>query len=80
MTKQNLKTALTLATKGVRPYSFLSTALDGCPVGGWPQTEQAMRLIADELPAAAARDYTINQFVDAAYEIDRSTDRYRTRR
>jgi hypothetical protein len=50
--------------------------LDGCPVGGWPETEQAIRRLADELPAA--RSYSTSALIDAVYLVDHA-GRYRTR-
>jgi hypothetical protein len=52
--------------------------LNGCPVGGWGETAQAMRQLAEELPFKADRSYTVNDFVDAAYEVNHA-GRYQSR-
>jgi len=39
--------------------------LKGCPIGGWPETEQALRGVSDALPLRAERDFTINAFLEA---------------
>lgn len=44
--------------------------LAGCPEGGWPETQQAMRRIADELPLRDTRAYRVHDVVDALYAID----------
>lgn len=52
--------------------------LAGCPAGGWAETDQAMRRIADALPAKAQRSYTLYQLVAAAMRLDHA-DRYQWR-
>lgn len=54
-----------------RPLYVASTALHGCPVGSWPETEQARRVIADQLPHRAQRSYTVDEFVALCYAIER---------
>jgi hypothetical protein len=44
-----------------------SCGLAGCPVGGWAETEQAMRRIRDELPMKCDRSFTVRDVVDALY-------------
>ena len=78
-TKQSLKQALHLAFTGKsRTLAGCITQLSGKPVGGWPDTQQELRQIRDELPVRSMRAYTVDEFVSAAYIID-SADRYRTR-
>lgn len=52
--------------------------LVGCPVGGWGETDQAMRRIADELPIKSARNYVVRDLVEAAMVVDHA-DRYQWR-
>lgn len=54
-----------------RPLYVASIALHGCPVGSWGETEQARLVIADQLPPRAKRSYTIEQWVDRCYTIER---------
>lgn len=49
--------------------------LDGCPVGGWPQTTQAIRQLADEIPRGGP---CVRDVIDAAM-IEDHADRYRLR-
>lgn len=49
--------------------------LGGCPVGGWPETEQAKRRLLDDIPRRAERIYTSAQLIDALYEVN-SAGRY----
>lgn len=79
MAKQTLKQALHLGHFGEsRGLALALHALDGCPVGGWGETAQARRQIAEELPRRIDRSYTLDDFVDAAYEVDHA-DRYRAK-
>ena len=79
MAKQTLKQAIHLGQSGKsKSLSRAICYLHGCPVGGWPETEQAMMRIADELPFRSDRSYTIDEFVASAYEVDFAR-RYRTR-
>lgn len=75
---QTLKQALYLMTSG-QSRSLLSAArsLDGKPLGGWGDTEQARRQLRNELPLRSLRAYTVDEFVDAAYTVH--SDRYITR-
>lgn len=78
MSKQTLKQAIYLATSGEsRPMQSAARALDGKPVGGWPDTQQARREVRNALPVPGARSYTVDQFVSALYTVD-SLDRYRS--
>ena len=63
--KETLRQAVHLARSGRRA---VRCGLTGCPVGGWPETAQAMRRLADELPRE--RRYTVAQLVDALYCVD----------
>lgn len=56
----------------------LSCGLDGCPVGSWPETQQAMRALADELPHRTERTYILSDVIDALYVEDHA-GRYRVR-
>jgi len=49
-----------------------SCGLDGCPVGGWAETEQARRRLAEALPY----NISVRDFVGVAY-IEDATGRYR---
>jgi hypothetical protein len=75
---QTLKQAIYLAQSG-KSRSLVSAAksLDGCPVGGWPQTEQVRRELRNELPVRSLRSYTADEFISALYTVD-SSDRYRS--
>lgn len=59
------------ASKSIRIAAY---ALNGLPVGGWPETQQAMRLIENELP----RGIDCDDFVDAVYIIT-SSGRYESK-
>lgn len=52
--------------------------LAGCPVGSWPETQQAMRRLEDALPGHWARSYEPAEIVAALFEVD-GADRYRVR-
>ena len=52
--------------------------LVGCPDGGWPETKQAIRALAEALPALAERRYSVYDVIDAALCLDHA-DRYRWR-
>ena len=76
---QTLDQAVHLAKSGKsKSLSSAACSLLGKPVGGWPETQQAMRELRDELPLRSQREYTVQQFVDAVYITD-SADRYRSR-
>lgn len=49
--------------------------LTGCPVGGWPETRQAMLQISEHLPRRDERTYTLAEFIDATHGVIAS-DRY----
>ena len=64
---------------GLRPA--LARALNGlvgCPVGGWGETAQAMRRIADESPRLAEREWSVDDLVSRVLVPDYA-DRYRWR-
>jgi len=73
--KETLRQAVKLARTGRRP---VRAGLDGCPVGGWARTQQALAGLAEELPHYTARHYTVDQLVDALYVVDH-VNRYRWR-
>lgn len=54
-----------------RPLYVASTALHRCPVGSWGETEQARRTIANQLPPRAKRSYTIEQWIERFYSVER---------
>ncbi len=56
----------------------LRCGLDGCPVGGWPETQEAIRQLADVLPARDKRDYSVYDVISSLYRVD-GADRYRVR-
>lgn len=75
---QSLAQAVAIARNATRgDMAHAASALAGCPVGGWPETEQAMRAIRDALPLRSTREYTTAEFVSAVYYVDHA-DRYRS--
>lgn len=78
---QTLIQAVHLATSGKsRDMARAALALDGLPVGGWGETAQAMRQIADYLPMRSCRSYTVGHFVEAIYAASGpDCGRYRAR-
>lgn len=74
--KQTLQQALRLERAG--QLKIAECGLAGCPAGGWAETQQAMRRIADELPRSDERSYSVHDLVDALYSVDHA-DRYRYR-
>lgn len=50
--------------------------LHGLPAGGWPETQQAIRQIEDQLPSPSARNYSVDEFIEAIYSVDKH-GRYR---
>lgn len=73
--RQSLATALKSQTV-IRAAK--ACGLAGCPVGGWPETQQAMRRLEDALPGHWARSYEPAEIVDALFDVD-AADRYRLR-
>ena len=77
--RQTLDQALELARSGKsRDLEHAASILSGKPVGGWPETTQARAELVDHLPFRSDRAYTVEEFVAAAYEIDR-LDYYRAK-
>lgn len=74
--RQSLRQALTQVRSG--KIRVTRCGLDGCPVGGWGETRQAMDRIQAELPHRSLRTYTLTEIVDALYTVD-GADRYRLR-
>lgn len=78
--RQTLVQAIHLATSArSRDLSRAAVRLRHCPEGGWGDTTQAMRELADMLPMRSARSYTVRHFVSAAYRVDPATYRYQPR-
>lgn len=79
MAKQTLVQAIHLAFSG-RSRDMMSAinSLAGKPFGSWPETAEAERQVRNELPFRNQRSYTVHQFIEAAYFLDKA-DRYRTR-
>jgi len=72
--RESLKTRLAIIRRAGGPRC----GLDGCPVGGWGETQQALRQLAEDLPLKSERTYSVQQVVDALYDVD-SAGRYRVR-
>lgn len=72
-TKKALNAALRQLTNGTapKPVRIAAYALEGLPVGGWPETAQAKRMIENELPS----DVDADDFIAAAYTVT-NADRY----
>lgn len=76
---QTLKQAVHLAksskSKSLRMAAF---SLEGCPVGGWSETQSALRNIAELLPGRSFREYTIEEFIAEVYTVRSHDDRYQS--
>ena len=72
---KTLKTATAAARKPGHPLHRALAALDGCPVGGWGETRQALIRIDEETPRD--RKYTLRELLDAVMQT--TGDRYRWR-
>lgn len=69
--KQSLSTMTHKSANGAAPaVTRALNGLVGCPAGGWPETAQAKRAIADELPMRAERSYTVDDLIDAVLTTD----------
>ncbi len=79
MATQTLEQAIHLAKSGKsHELRSAAVALEGLPVGGWGETEQARREgVLGQLPLRSQRSYTIDQFISAVYTVDQA-DRYRS--
>ena len=66
--KQTLQQALRLERAG--KLKIAECGLAGCPTGGWAETQQAMRRIADELPRADERSYSLHDLISSLYSVD----------
>jgi hypothetical protein len=67
--------------KHIREWAGVRSALlglDGCPVGGWPETRQARSRLGEALPLRSERLYTVGDLVSFAMTVDYA-DRYRIR-
>jgi hypothetical protein len=76
--QQTIRQAMAATRVDKSNMARAACALDGCPVGGWGETAQAMRQIAEYLPSRSERTYSVAEFVAAAYYVDHA-DRYRSR-
>lgn len=75
--RESLAACLRALRAGRRPHLARAlVALAGCPVGGWGETDQAMRRVADALPFRADRTYTLDGLLDATMRVD-TADRWR---
>jgi hypothetical protein len=66
--RQTLRTAVRHARKEGHPLCTAINGLVGCPVGGWGETDQAMRAVREELPSRAERRYTLGDLIAAVVE------------
>lgn len=71
--KQTLDRAMQLIRAGKLRVDLYG--LDGCPVGGWPETQQAILRLSDEIPHRSERSYTVYDLIDRLYTV--VGDRYR---
>lgn len=69
---QTLSSAVQAVTSG-----RFKSGLDGLPIGGWPETQRAIRQLTDELPLRCERSYTVSDLIAALYHT--SGDRYVSR-
>jgi hypothetical protein len=72
-TKETLRQRLAIIKR-----EGITCGLDGCPVGGWAETAQAISRLQDDLPGRWGRSYTVHQLIDAVYVVD-GAGRYRIR-
>jgi hypothetical protein len=62
-----MKTIRTAIKHANTPGSALHRALNqlaGCPVGGWPETQQAMTAVSEAIPDARSRAWSREQLLD----------------
>ena len=71
--KQTLRSALHLIRSG-KSSTLVRAAncLDGLPIGGWPETEQARRRLIEDLPGTWDRDYAASDLIAALYDVSGS--------
>lgn len=67
--KQSLRAAVRAIQTGAMQ---IHGGLDGLPVGGWPETQQAVRQLEESIPGPWARSYTVEQIIDAVWATDAS--------
>lgn len=72
MTKKKISMKAMMAKAHVRRAMC---GLVGCPAGGWGETKQAMRRIAEELPLKEDRGWTVGDLVSEYMTLDYA-DRY----
>lgn len=76
---RSLEGAVYLARSGKsQDLNRAAVRLDGCPEGGWPETQQALTDIEGWLPSRSERAYGVGEFVGALYEVD-GAGRYRAK-
>ena len=56
----------------------LACGLDGLPAGGWPETQQALARLREDLPHTDLRSYLVRDLVAALYTVDHA-GRYQRR-
>ena len=78
MRRQTLHTAIRHAGETGHPVCRAINGLDGCPVGGWGETDQAWRALLEALPRREERAYGASALVAAVLTEDHA-GRYRRR-
>lgn len=76
--KQSLRQAIQLIRSGRGLQEVTRCGIGGCPVGGWAETEQAMRRVSEELPLRSERSYSVDELISALYYVD-AAGRYQYR-
>jgi hypothetical protein len=71
------KQSIAMAMRSTKVRMALNQ-LVGCPRGGWPETQQALRQIQDTLCPGSARNFTVLALIDSQMVVDVSM-RYRWR-
>ena len=67
---ETLAQAIYLGHSGKSKYHAIALRImDGKPVGGWPETQQALSNLAELLPSHIWRAYTLAEFIDATYDV-----------
>ena len=74
-TRQSLRTAIRAASRP-GPLRQALCGLEGCPVGGWPETAQARGRVTDELCHRSERSFTTADLIEAVMHED-SAGRWR---
>ena len=76
--RQTLRTAVRHARQEGHPLCRAINGMVGLPVGGWGETDQAMRAVREELPFRGERRYTLGEIISAVLE-EAPNGRYRRR-